>query len=323
MRPLNVLVWHQHGSYLYYLTQGPHNYYLPAAPSRTGHYVGRWGHIPWGDNVFDVPVESLKTLKLDCIVFQSPQQYLVDQRRYLTAEQQRLPKIYLEHDPPLDHPTEHRHVAADDDLLLVHVTHFNRLMWDSGRAPTRVIEHGVKPAQGVVYTGELERGIVVVNNIGRRGRRVGPDIYADARRLVPLDLVGMGTESVEGGLGEVIHARLPAFEARYRFFFNPIRYTSLNLAVCEAMTLGLPVVGLATTEMAMAVPNGEAGYVDTRLDTLIDRMKELVRDRGLAARLGEGARRYAAERFGLARFLRDWNDAFSEVTRCLHSARSP
>jgi len=40
-----------------------------------------------------------------------------------------------------------------------------------------------------------------------------------------------------------------------RFFFNPIRYTSLGLAVCEAMMVGMPIIGLATTEMATTVQN--------------------------------------------------------------------
>src|SRR5581483_6596543 len=101
--------------------------------------------------------------------------------------------------------------------------------------------------------------------------------------------------------------------ARYRFFFNPIRYTSLALAVCEAMALGMPVVGLATTEMATAVENGVSGYVDTRLDVLAERMRALLADRELAARLGEGARRTAASRFGLGRFAREWDAALRAV----------
>src|SRR5262249_22926405 len=143
-----------------------------------------------------------------------------------------------------------------------HVTPFNNLMWDSGRTPTRVIDHGVVVPEGVRYTGELERGIVVVNNLCRRGRRLGADVFALADREVPLDLVGMSWRE-GGGIGEVPHFELPAFEARYRFFFNPIRYTSLGLAVCEAMMVGMPILGLATTEMVTAVENGVSGYVET------------------------------------------------------------
>ncbi|MFX6149390.1 glycosyltransferase, partial [Acinetobacter baumannii] len=76
---------------------------------------------------------------------------------------------------------------------------------------------------------------------------------------VPLDLVGMGAEEA-GGLGEVPNPELAAFIAHYRFFFNPIRYTSLGLAVVEAMMIGMPVVGMATTEMSTAIRNEYNGY---------------------------------------------------------------
>src|SRR5205085_11481807 len=120
--------------------------------------------------------------------------------------------------------------------------------------PTRVIEHGVVVPEGVRYTGELERGIVVINGLNWRGRRLGSDIFERVRQDIPLDLVGMQSTEM-GGLGEVQHKELPAFEGRYRFFFNPIRYTSLGLAVCEAMMIGMPIIGLATTEIATVIEN--------------------------------------------------------------------
>jgi glycosyltransferase involved in cell wall biosynthesis len=122
----------------------------------------------------------------------------------------------------------------------------------------------------------------------------------------------MGSEEV-GGLGEVKPMRLPDFEARYRFFFNPIRYTSLGLAVLEAMMIGLPIMGLATTEMVTVVENGISGCLDTCVDRLVGCMRELLASPGEARRLGEGARRTALERFNIRRFVRNWEDAFAHV----------
>ena len=116
-----------------------------------------------------------------------------------------------------------------------------------------------------------------------------------------------------GGVGEIPHRDLAAFAARYRVFFNPIRYTSLGLAVCEAMMLGMPIVGLATTEMVTVVENGVSGYLDTEPTRVIDRLEQLLADPEEARRLGEGARRAARRRFDIARFRRDWDDAFREV----------
>jgi glycosyltransferase involved in cell wall biosynthesis len=313
MRPLKILTWHTHGGYLYYLTQAPHEFHVLSKVDRPPGYTGRWGHLPWGPNVHDLPVEAAAGAQFDCILFQDDHQYFEDQHRYLTPAQRRLPKIYLEHDPPRDSPTDSAHPVDDPETLLVHVTHFNRLMWDSGRTPACVIEHGVLEPRGVHWRGEIERGLVVVNNIARRGRRLGCDVFHEARRAVPLDLVGMGAKDA-GGLGEVQHADLARFSAGYRFFFNPIRYTSLGLAVIEAMMIGMPVIGLATTEMVRAIENGRSGYVDTDLSVLVERMKELLVAPGEAARLGEGARRRARERFGIDRFVADWNRAFAEVT---------
>jgi glycosyltransferase involved in cell wall biosynthesis len=312
MRRLKILTWHTHGSYLYYLTQAPHDFYVLSRPGRPAGYGGRCGHFPWGPNVHDLPVAEAKRQKLDLILFQDDHQYLDDQYELLSPAQRRLPKIYLEHDPPREHPVDSRHIVTDENVLVVHCTAFNRLMWDNGGSPTRVIEHGVVEPRAA-YSGELDRGIVVINNLAGRGRRLGADVFAEAKSRIPLDLVGMGAKQA-GGLGEVLHRDLPAFMARYRFFFNPIRYTSLGLAVIEAMMLGMPIVGLATTEMVTVIRNGVDGFLDTDVNRLVFHMKELLKDKEKAKRLGLEAQKTARERFNIDRFAAGWSAAFAEVT---------
>lgn len=316
MRPLRILTWHVHGSYLYYLTKVPHLFYLPvpdsASEQRADGYHGRTKSYAWPDNVIEVPVSKVKDLSLDCILFQSQRNYLEDQHQILSDTQRNLPRIYLEHDPPRETPTDTHHVVDDTNVLLVHVTAFNRLMWNARRTPTRVIEHGVCIPEGVSYVGEKDRGLVVVNHIKKRGRRLGYDLFANIRKDIPLDLVGMGWQEA-CGLGEIPHAELPSFSAHYRFFFNPIRYTSLGLSICEAMMTGIPIVGLATTELATVIRNGVSGFVDTEPERLVDVMKELLKNPGLARHLGHGARQTALERFSIDRFVNDWGRAFEEV----------
>ena len=116
-----------------------------------------------------------------------------------------------------------------------------------------------------------------------------------------------------GGAGEVPQLELPAVMAAHRFFFHPIRHTSLGLAVIEAMMVGLPVVGLATTELVTVIDSGRNGYVDTRRERLHGVMRELLRDKALAAQWGEAGRRTAFERFGIERFVEDWMRVLDEV----------
>jgi hypothetical protein len=311
---MRILTWHVHGSYLYYLVQArEHEFYLPVKPGRPEGYGGRAGDFPWPDNVIDVPAEEVRNTKFDAILFQSRKNYLEDQYEILSEEQRNLPRLYLEHDPPRETPTDTKHIVDDPNVMIVHVTHFNRLMLDNGRSPTRVIEHGVIVPDHVRYTGELDRGIVVVNGLKKRGRRLGVDVYYYVGQRVPLDLAGMESQDL-GGLGPLPLHRLWEMEGSYRLFFNPIRYTSLGLAVCEAMMVGLPVIGLATTEMATAVVNGVNGYVDTNLDVLVDHMHRLLDDPAEARALSAGARRIARERFRIERFVAGWNEVFADVT---------
>jgi hypothetical protein len=324
MRRLKILTWHVHGNYLWYLSQVGHDFYLPVRADHEGGYGGRGESFPFGENVHEIPAEEVALHNLDCILFQLRRNYEYDQFEILSGEQRSLPRIFLEHDPPQEHPTNTRHWADDSNMLLVHVTPFNALMWDSGRTPTRVIDHGVLDFPDIRYTGHVNRGVVVINHLRDRGRRLGVDVFEQVRKDVPLDLVGMASEEL-AGIGEVLPTQLRAFEARYRFFFNPIRYTSLGLAVIEAMLAGMPIVGLATTEMATAIQNGVSGYVETDVNKLIAFMQELMADPSEARRLGANARQYALERFNIHRFVRDWEQTFADVTstsRHAHASRS-
>ncbi len=308
---LKIFTWHIHGSYLFYLSQGNYDIYIPTRPEKTEGYYGRGETFPFGANVIEVPADEVKNHRFDIILYQTNQNYLKDQYEILTAEQRGLPKIYIEHDPPRQHPTDTKHVVNTADVTLVHVTHFNSLMWDCGITPTTVIEHGVT-APANLYTGEKERGIVVINNLPLRGRLLGLDIFLKVREQVPVDLVGMGTGDL--GLGEVLHPQLPEFISKYRFFFNPIRYTSLGLAVCEALMQGIPVVGLATTELSAVIDNGRSGFIHTDVNYLIDKMHLLLQDAALARQIGQGGSELAKTRFSIGRFVNDWKQLFTKAT---------
>jgi glycosyltransferase involved in cell wall biosynthesis len=122
----------------------------------------------------------------------------------------------------------------------------------------------------------------------------------------------MGADAL-GGVDDLPQDRLHAEMARRRVYLHPIRWTSLGLSLLEAMHIGMPVVALATTEVTEAVPP-EAGVVSNRIDVLRDALRRLAGDRDEAARMGAAAREAALARYGLARFLDDWNELVEEVT---------
>jgi hypothetical protein len=312
-RKLKIFTWHIHGTYLYYLSKGNYDIYVPVNQTKDEGYYGRGETFPFGENVIEVAANEVKNCEFDCILFQTNKNFLTDQFDILSAEQRALPRIYLEHDPPIKNPTDQKHIINDPEVLMVHVTHFNKLMWHTENCKVKVIEHGaVQPT--VSYSGELEKGIVVVNHLQQRGRKLGADIYNKVNKHIPLDVIGMGTKEY-GGLGEILHPQLPAFISRYRFFFNPIRYTSLGLAVCEAMLTGIPVVALATTEYSTVITNEVSGIIHTDIDYLILKMQELLKDKSMAVSLGEEGKNVAEKRFNIQRFTKDWEETFKTAIK--------
>ena len=313
MKRLKILIWHIHGSFLNTLARIDHDWYLPVKSARPVGYGGRGRTFDLPDYVREVPAELVRDLKLDLVIYQTPKNYFEDAFEILSPEQRLLPKIYLEHNTPKPYAVDTHHPIDDPNVLLVHVTHHNRLMWDNCRTPTMVIEHSVAIDPSIRYSGHLEQGITIINGMQKRPRIAGYDIFLQTRKAVPLQAVGMETEEF-GGFGDIPYRDLHRFVAEYRFLFSPIRYTSLPLAVIETMTIGMPVVALATTELPTVIENGETGYVSCNINKLIENMRFLLADRREAYRLGTNARALARERFGLDRFIRDWNKAFELVT---------
>lgn len=308
---MNVLTWHIHSSYLYALSQVPVDWFLPVSSERPDGYGGKKLDMP--ANVHDVPADRVRDLDLDAVIYQLPKNYVEDQFEILSPAQQHLPRLYIEHNTPRPHAVATPHIVDDPNVLLVHVTHYNRLMWDNGRTPTVVIEHSVAVDPSIQATGELARGITVCNGMAQRPRISGLDLMQQARQQgIPLDVAGLDSERFEG-LGDIPYRELHARMARYRFLFSPMRYTSLPLAVIEAMTVGLPIIALATTELPTVIQNGVNGYCSCRPEELIAHMRHLLADPAEARRLRDNARRSARQRFGIERFAREWQAALGRA----------
>jgi glycosyltransferase involved in cell wall biosynthesis len=316
---MRVLLWHVHGSWTTAFVQGRHQYLLPVTPDRGPDGLGRARTWSWPASAVEVTREEAAEAEVDVVVLQRPQELDRLAAEWLGGRRpgREVAAVYLEHNAPQGRINDLRHVAADrDDLAVVHVTHFNDLFWDCGSTPTRVIEHGIVDP-GERYRGELPAAAVVVNDPGRRGRVTGTDLLGRLGAAVPLDLFGMASERLAGTPGvrsvaDLAQDRLHAEMARRRLYLHPVRWTSLGLSLLEAMHLGMPVVALATTEVVEAVPP-EAGVVSTQVEVLAEAARRLVADPEQARLMGKAARAAATGRYGLDRFLADWDALLEEV----------
>jgi len=309
---VRILLWHVHGAWTTAFVHGRHDYVVPVVPDRGPDGVGIARTYAWPDTVTELAPEALRGEDFDVVVLQRPRELDGLAEEWLGRRPGRdIPAVYVEHNAPQGRIADMRHPAAGrEDLLLVHVTHFNALFWDAGGTPTRVVEHGVVDP-GARYTGGLPRAAVVVNEARRRGRVTGTDLLAAFSAAAPLDLFGIDAGSL-GGIEDLPQDALHTEMARRRVYLHPIRWTSLGLSLLEAMHLGMPVVALGTTEVHEAVPP-EAGTVSTRLDVLADALRRLVADPEEAAERGRAARAAALERYGLERFLADWDAVLEQL----------
>jgi glycosyltransferase involved in cell wall biosynthesis len=315
---MRILLWHVHGSWTTGFVSGPHDYVVPVLADRGPDGRGRAQTWDWPSSVVELTPDELGDADFDVVLLQRPHE-LHELCEHWTGRRpgRDVPAIYVEHNAPQGRIADMRHPAADrDDVLVSHVTHFNDLFWDCGTTATRVIEHGIVDP-GHRYTGELERAAVVINEARRRGRVTGTDLLE--RFDVPLDVFGMDAAAL-GGIEDLPQDALHSELARRRCYLHPIRWTSLGLSLIEAMHLGLPVIVLATTEAVEAVP-GAAGVVSTRVDVLAEAARNFLRDPEAAHHAGLAARAYALERFGLERFLSDWDDLLEEVVTDARGAR--
>jgi glycosyltransferase involved in cell wall biosynthesis len=314
---MRILLWHVHGSWTTSFVQGGHDYLLPTTPDRGPDGLGRARTWDWPDTVREVAPDDLPDTTVDVVVLQRPHELDLAARWLGRRPGRDVPAVYVEHNTPVGDVPDTRHpLAGQTDIPIAHVTGFNELMWDCTGARTAVIDHGIVDP-GHRYTGEVARSAVVVNDPLRRGRSVGADLLADLACATGVDVFGMRVDQLPSTKGLATFEDLPqatmhAELARRRVYVHTSRWTSLGLSLLEAMHLGMPVVALGVTEAPFAVPAG-AGVVTTSRSELVEAARHFAADHQASSDAGLLARRHALGRYGLERFLTDWDQLLDDV----------
>src|SRR5688572_19669284 len=173
---MRILLWHVHGSWTTAFVNGSHTYLIPVLPDRGEFGRGRARTYQWPDSAIEVSPAELADTDVDLVVLQRPQELRLASAWLRRVPGRDIPAVYVEHNTPRGDVPNTVHPMADrDDIVLVHVTHFNDLFWNAGGTRRAVIEHGV-PEPLATYDGSLPRLGVVINEPVRRARVTGTDL---------------------------------------------------------------------------------------------------------------------------------------------------
>lgn len=256
----------------------------------------------------------MHSAEIDFVILQRPHELELATELLGRRPGRDIPAVYVEHNAPRPSAVDSVHPFAQQrDIPLVHVTDYNKLMWDNGIADVTVIAHGIADP-GYLYSGRVAAAATMINEPVRRNRTVGTDLLGPLSRAAPIDVWGIGTDALNHpdhrvpgvtGHGDALHADLLAAVAARRVYLHTARWTSLGLSLIEAMYLGMPVVCVGSTMAPLVVP-GEAGVVSADIATLGNALTGFVTDAAAATLAGKAAREFATAHFTLERFLDEW-----------------
>ena len=316
---MKVLMWHVHGAWATAFVHGRHEVLVPLTPDRRPDGRGLPATYAWPASARAVSPGELAQEQFDVVVLQRTEE--IDLLRLWCGLRAGVdvPAVFVEHNAPLQ-PVASRHPLAEQSRIpIVHVTHFNALMWDNGRARTEVIEHGI-PDPGARYRGTLPRAAVVVNEPLRRGRVTGTDLLSTVAESAAVDVFGIGTAALTTsahrhkilGHGDIAHDPLLDLVAGRRVYVHLCRWTSLGLSLLEAMAMGMPVVGLSTTAAPESLA-ASAAVLTNDPHVLRSALREYLNDDAAAEAAGRRNRSAVLSRFSLERFQTDWDRVLKEV----------
>lgn len=160
--PRTVLAWHVHGSWMESFVAGPHRYLIPVNGAKDVDGRGLLGRS-W-PRAEEISTDKLRDQDVDLIVLQRPHEVELAAELLGRRPGVDIPAVYVEHSAPRPYAADSQHVLATrTDIPIIHVTEFDRLMWNNGVAPTRVITHGIADP-GNLYRGDVAAAATMIND---------------------------------------------------------------------------------------------------------------------------------------------------------------
>ena len=188
------------------------------------------------------------------------------------------------------------------------ISRFNREAWGFNEHNASVIEHGID-TEFWTPSGQKRDNIClsVVNDWPNRDWCCGFDLWRQTTQNLPVAAWG-NSPGLSEAADSIEHLR--EIYNRSSIFYNTSLHSPVPTVLMEAMACGCAIVSTATCMIPEIIEHGKNGLISNDPKELRSFLEMLLQNPDLARRLGDAARATICERYGLQRFIDNWNNLF-------------
>ena len=311
--PLNILSFSTHEGWQSQLAKtGHHFYHVPAPEGKM--WDTDYRVLP--RNICEIKDEQLGQMDgIDVILSQTMSQA---EKGFKIGRQNNIPVVSMMHTLPPDSITKKAKkeiVKQDLSTYKVFITKEARNTWGykGSKLPMSIIEQVVDENEFVGYGGRDRRVLTVSNDFVNRAADTGYHLWKRVLEGVDKDAIHIVGKTP--GLSQVASSfeELVGFYQNDRVYFNPSTHSTFPMTILEAMSTGMPVVSTVNEALSEFAENGKNGIWSNDPEELKDGIGRLLDNEMLCKKMGNAGREIVVKRFGIKRFIKQWNKIFKEV----------
>ncbi len=235
----------------------------------------------------------------------------------------RVPLISLEHTLPLRfdsgnsvagwpnyHFDQIRSMKGDENVF---ISDFSRIGWMFDSEESHIIEHGIDTDLFTPRSDERENSCLsVVNDWINRDVFCGYSLWKDIIKGFPYKVLGT-TPGLSKPAKDIDD--LASHYRNYSIFVNTSQISPIPSSLLEAASSGAAIVSASTCMIPEVFTDGVDAFISNNPSVLKDRIRTLLNEPQMAREMGLKARQTILDRFGMDRFVNDWNYCFERITR--------
>lgn len=299
--PLSILLMGaSHERYETQLARTNHNFYM----------LGAQGLKRWDDRFAPVPpnyhelVGHHDWFSPDLILCQSRfEQYKIAKP---LSQYYGCPLVCINHVLPL--PKQFEALKDRVGHINVYVSEHNRSEW--GDTEGVVVEHAIDEVFEYKDGYRRDEVLSVVNQWELRNKELGFDFWKTTTHDLYTSIVGdnPGLSEPAKSIDELVY-----YYQTHKIFLNTSRVSSIPTSLLEAMRCGCVVVSTKNPMIESVIEDGVTGYLISSPEQANSTIKGILANYN--GEIGKRASEYVKQRFGLTKFINQYNEIFEVASQ--------